>query len=260
MPSPPRLPRAGAACWLAASLCALLLPPLACAQLATTAAGDKAALLEAKGAAETSACSYFSDSGPCPLNVSWSAATQPCGAGWEDTFRGWDGVECDASGGRVVGLWLHQTGVGGELLPFFGRLGALLFLNLMGNPALRGDVAALATLTELRHLSVEDCPLVRGDASALAALLHLGGVFTLPCTTERDCEEGQHERTGSLVLSGSGVHGEMAALRELPELPSGWSDFTSCSGFRACGASGLTLVEVRATATPPPAPPLLCLC
>ena len=101
MPSPPRLPRAGSACWLAASLCALLLP-LACAQVATTAAGDKAALLEAKGAAETSACSYFSDSGPCPLNVSWTAATQPCGVGWEDTFRGWDGVECDASGGRVV--------------------------------------------------------------------------------------------------------------------------------------------------------------
>ena len=76
-------PVQGITCGVNGRFAALLLP-LACAQLATTAAGDKAALLEAKAAAETSACSYFSDSGPCPLNVSWSAATQPCGVGWED--------------------------------------------------------------------------------------------------------------------------------------------------------------------------------
>ena len=47
-----------------------------------------------------------------------------------------------------------------------------------------------------------------------------------------------------------------SARLELPELPSGWSDFTSCSGFRACGASGLTLVEVRDSPATPPPPPL----
>ena len=57
---------------------------------------------------------------------------------------------------------LHSTGVGGELLPFFGRLGALLRLELVSNPALRGDVADLAGATELRSLSLYDCPLVMG--------------------------------------------------------------------------------------------------
>ena len=93
-------------------------------------------------------------------------------------------MECDARGGRVVRVYLGSTGVGGELLPFFGRLGALLYLNLHDNPALRGDVADLAGATELRDLDLRDCPLVVGEAAALAALVHLGEEYTEPCTTQ----------------------------------------------------------------------------
>ncbi len=53
---------------------------------------------------------------------------------------------------------LHVSGVGGELLPFFGRLGALLYLDLGYNRALRGDVADLAGATELRYLDLRWCP------------------------------------------------------------------------------------------------------
>ena len=140
-------------------------------------------------------------------------------------------MRCDELGGRVVQVALGNNGVGGELLPFFGRLGALLALRLQSNPALRGDVADLAGATELRDLSLQNCPLVVGEAAALAALVHLGE----DCSV---CHFGD-PGTGGLHLAGSGVHGPVAALRALPGLGADWGSdyFTPGSAFGGQQAS-----------------------
>ena len=215
------------------------LPPVA-AQLAiqatTSGAEDAAALLEAKAAADTSACACTSSNrcqtDACPLD-SWTPDTEPCGEGFDDEFRGWVGVICDASGGRVVGVLLYDTGVGGELLPFFGRLGALLYLRLYVNPTLSGDVADLAGATELKELRLQGCPLVVGEVAALAALVHLGeeGLFPPSNTVS----------PANVFLAGTGVRGPVAALRALPGLSADWgpehgswyggADFSPCSAF-----------------------------
>eukprot|EP01045_Picozoa_sp_COSAG04_P012206 COSAG04_NODE_814_length_10091_cov_7.591873_7_plen_241_part_00 len=226
--------RTGGVLWLAVTPCFLgLPPPLAEAQATTSGAEDAGVLLEAKAAADTSAChgNTGGSSAPCPLD-SWTADTEPCGDGHDSLGSGWVGVMCDARGGRVVSVWLQETGVGGELLPFFGRLGALLVLFLYNNPALRGDVADLAGATELRGLWLQDCPLVVGEAAALAALVHLGERCSV-CNGY-----------GGLYLAGSGVHGPVAALRALPGLGDDWGYFTPCSAFDGCGAAGLAPVAV----------------
>jgi len=216
-------------------------------QMAATGAQDTRVLREAKAAADTSACTcneYLCGSGwrdqPCPLD-SWTADTEPCGDGYDDLNSGWVGVLCDARGGRVVRVNLWDTGVGGELLPFFGRLGALLALYLADNP-LRGDVADLAGATELRDLQLQRCPLVVGEAASLAALVHLGEEYTTPVicsgwSTRSFCR-------GGLYLAGSGIHGPVAALRALPGLGSRWGSFSKCSNFDGCGAAGLAPVAV----------------
>ena len=61
-------------------------------------AADKGVLLEAKAAADTSACRRLAgtplDAG-CPL-ASWTADTEPCGDGHDDRESGWVGVVRDA--------------------------------------------------------------------------------------------------------------------------------------------------------------------
>ena len=203
--------------------------PAAEAQVTASGAEDKAVLLELKAAADASECigiglSTLED--PCPFD-SWAAATEPCGDGWDDITIGWLGVVCNESGGRVVDLELWDTHIGGELLPFFGRLGALLALALYDNPTLRGDVADLAGATELRKLALHDCPLVDGDLAVLAALVHLGG--------EYQCTAGGC--TGFLSLQSTAVHGSVAPLRALPGLGADWAGFTPCwyaEESRAC--------------------------
>ena len=165
--------------WLAAWHCRL---PLLAAQMTTSGAEDAAALREARTAADTSACTrkYTSDGwvDGCALD-SWTADTEPCGDGYDSLCSGWYGVECDERGGQVVRVDLWATRVGGELLRFFGRLGALVHLRLGKNPALRGNVvadladAAVYGKLNVTLLDLEGCPLVVGEAAALAALLHL---------------------------------------------------------------------------------------
>ena len=117
---------------------------------------------------------------------------------------------------------LISAGLGGELLPFFGRLGALQGLDLSWNPQLRGDVADLAGATELRRLNLGRCPLVVGEVAALAALVHLG---------EDYWNVGQgRTRTGNLWLGGTAVHGPVAALRALPGLGADWGSFVCTNG------------------------------
>ena len=245
----------GALLWLLTWHCHL---PLLAAQMTASGAEDAAALREAKAAADTSACHGWdpgpqSYTGPCPLD-SWGAVgTAPCDAGgWDSSRRGWVGVQCDRHGGRVVKLIVAEWNIGGELLPFFGRLGALLVLDLHGNSKLRGDVADLAGATELRELHMMDCPLVVGEAAALAALVHLG----------EDCSlcGAYGSGPGELWLAGSGVYGSVLALRALPYLgpdwgPSDGSDwysdktFTPCSAYaNACAAAGKTPVAVSPNA------------
>ena len=235
--------------WLVTWHCRL---PLLAAQMTTSGAEDAGVLLEAKAVADTSECigiglSTVED--PCPFD-SWTATTEPCGDGWDDITIGWLGVVCNESGGRVVDLELWDTHIGGELLPFFGRLGALLVLYLSNNPALRGDVADLAGATELRYLDLQHCPLVVGEVAALAALVHLGEEYT----------DSVRTIPGTLSLAGSGVHGPVAALRALPSLAGDWEGFSKCSAFGGyldlypdldgCGAAGLAPVAV----SPNPAP------
>ena len=222
---------------------------LAAAQMVRPGLLDKNALLEVAAAADTSRChggTHYGRSNPCPLD-SWDAATEPCGEGWDDRSRGWVGVVCDDDG-RVAELWLNGVGVGGDLLPVIGRLGALLVLSVCCNPMLSGDVAELAGLTELRHLALgsgdEPSPLVRGDVRALAALVNLGGVL-------QDSDGNAY--TGRLSLAGTGVHGPVAALRAVAGLGGDWGPdcascsraadtFTPCSAFGGCGAAELALV------------------
>ena len=107
---------------------------------AGAAADDKAALLA------------FKASGADPdgrLN-SWDEGTSPCGEGWDSSGRGWWGVECDASGGRVTHL---SRGLGG---PDGVGGGARIAHAADGAVALRtgvtGSVGELASLTQLHRL------------------------------------------------------------------------------------------------------------
>ena len=160
---------------------------------------------------------------------SWEA--EPCGEGWDDHGRGWGGVRCTGLQGRVGAIRMADTGLRGELLPLFARLGALQALALGSNWALSGDVADLAAATTLRSLDLSGCPLVRGELETLAPLGRLG----LGCSL---CDGG----VGVLWLAGSGVFGPVAALRALPGLGDEWglthfSDFTPCSAFGGHQAS-----------------------
>jgi len=236
------------------------LMPLAAAQMAASGAEDTSALRGAKAAADTSACGIGESLGVegCPLD-SWrgrqDGPTGPCGEGYDDVFTGWVSVKCDGPDGRVVWVGLVGKHVGGNLLPFFGRLGALLVLQLASNPALSGKLTDLVGATELRYLDLHDCPLVVGDVAALAALVHLGEEYTLP-----DGYGGTSTSTGRLHLRSTGVHGPVAALRALPGLGSDWGPdcvtcskdysswasftFTPCSAFQGCGALFLAPIAV----------------
>ena len=230
------------------------------AQLSTSAAGDKAVLLAMRDAADMSACNddmwsaFITATGACPLE-SWDAATEPCarlapsgnsgslgnGEGWDDYFSGWLGVVCDAVGGRVTYLGLRSTGVGGELLPFVGRLPKIKSFWSSNNPALGGDVASLCANgpLELRKLDLRETA-ARGEIASLAACTHLGedGYELFP-------GDPGVPRTGDLYLVGSRVHGPVAAVRALPHLHdwSPLSGFTACSAFGGCAAAGLPMVD-----------------
>ena len=139
--------------------------PVGAQQTTQSTAQDKDVLVEATAAADTSACHPIgvSSSGPCPVD-SWLPSAPLCGAGWNDLDTGFVGVICGGhhvTNGRVLYVNLRLTGVGGELLVFFGRLGALQVLILRHNPYMSGDVADLAGATELRYLDLQNCPLVR---------------------------------------------------------------------------------------------------
>eukprot|EP01045_Picozoa_sp_COSAG04_P005591 COSAG04_NODE_262_length_18654_cov_17.483751_4_plen_456_part_00 len=242
---------------LAAALLLFGLSVAAQQQVSQSGAEDKAVLLALKAAADTSDCAgmrrwnsqaayspvpdfpgFWSERDShgqlfaCPLD-SWSPVTDPCGDGWDDwswgglTDLGWFRVLCDRRNGRVVYLTLdtpaEQINLKGELLPYFGRLGALQFLGASGNPGLSGDVADLAGATELRFLGLAACPLVRGNVAALAVLVHLGEEYTYPCGGDTVVvQPGHWSMNGTVSFPGrvslvqTAVRGPVAALRALP--------------------------------------------
>ena len=101
-------------------------------------------------------------------------------------------------------LRLAGTGLRGELLPLFARLGALQALALGSNWALSGDVADLAAATTLRSLDLSGCPLVRGELETLAPLGRLG----LGCSL---CDGGVGVRVSSVGVPRSASSARHAA-------------------------------------------------
>lgn len=214
----------------------------------TTMSGaeDATTLVNAHEAADKTRCNFWiSYPGSvahdgCALD-SWTAETDPCSG------QGWIGVECGprptaSDGNRVVEVRLPgntahteadtgidaETSLGGELFPYFGRLGALEILYVPDNWALIGNVADLTGLTELRYLHLSGCPWVVGDIATLAALTNLGGAEG----------HGNYNDNG-LYLTGTAVHGSVAPLRALPGLGPDWGnfwvDFQPCSSFGSDG-------------------------
>ena len=118
----------------------------------TSAAEDKDVLISIRAAADTDACvgPFWDRCAACPVE-SWNPDTDPCGEGFDDERRGWIGVmcgcplenspfyttntlTCPVEERRVVSVDLSGIFIGGELLSAFGLLGALVRLDLSGNP------------------------------------------------------------------------------------------------------------------------------
>ena len=99
------------------------------------------------------------------------------------------------------------------------------YLDLSYNIWLRGDVAVLASATQLRYLNLISCPQVTGEVEALATLIHLGepqqGFIQPPSGLS----------IGSRGKARTGVHGPVAALRALPGLGADWEAFSKCSEY-----------------------------
>ena len=191
--------------------------------------GDKLALLAFKDdignqGARSRADSYNRGE---PAFVGWGVGL-PCATGWNSEYVGWEGVICDAPGGKVVYLWRDDEGLGGTI----AHLGALKYvqsIDLHLNPALHGNIVSFGTLPELRLLWLTDTA-VTGPVLSLARLTHLGEFYTV------SLPEWAGSR-GVLLLARTNVHGSVAPLRALPGLRV-WGrrndDFTACDTYD-CG-------------------------
>ena len=202
-------------------------------QMSWDGAGDKALLLAVQVAAT-----------PAGSRVAtWTLKSEPCAAGWDSYNAGWLGVQCDGQGPshRIVLVNLAMSGVGGNaLLPLLGRLSELRILNLRNNEELKGNIADLSNLAELRGLTLRNTA-IGGAVEVLAACSHLGeqGWALFP---------GDRLRGGGVALGRTLVHGDVGPLRSLPGLGTAWGghwqDFTPCSGFEPiCVAAGLRAVS-----------------
>lgn len=199
-------------------------------------AEDKQVLLAFRAVAGTSAGSRA---------ATWTAETEPCGAGWDSYATGWLGIQCDGEGPshRVVLVNLAMSNVAGKgLLPFLGRLSELRILNLRNNEDLKGDVADLSNLAQLRGLTIRNTA-IGGELAALASCSHLGeqGWALFP---------GDRPRGGGVALGRTLVHGNVAPLRALLGDTWGdhWQDFTPCTAFEPlCIIAGLHVVSAAAS-------------
>eukprot|EP01044_Picomonas_judraskeda_P033986 COSAG03_NODE_13875_length_485_cov_0.997409_2_plen_122_part_01 len=105
------------------------------------------ALAAGAAADDTAALRAFKASGDDPDGVlrTWTEGTAPCGEGWDSSGSGWEGVRCDARGGRVT------------------------YLYRCCSSGLTGSVAGLAPLTQLTNLCLSSTG-VTGSVAELAPL------------------------------------------------------------------------------------------
>jgi hypothetical protein len=103
---------------------------------------------------------------------SWDpAAGSPCGVGWNDYSSGWDGVRCDAEGGRVTRVYLYyKRGVSGTLASLAACTG-LTYIDLRST-AVTGTLGILAGCTGLTYIDLGGTA-VTGSVESLAAITGL---------------------------------------------------------------------------------------
>ena len=203
-----------------------------------TFADDRPRVSVASAAAERAALLGFRRGGdPDGILASWDTNLAkligPCAAeSWNARDEGWRGVMCDGTYGRVTYLGLPHGRLRGDVAEL-AALTALLHLSLGGNKLVHGDIAQLTTLVQLRSLNLAHTS-VHGNVALLSQLPHLGEGWQGP--------DGNGGR-GGLWLADTLVSGEVAAVRSL----SGFHDwgrssikhFSSCVDFgaaRRCAA------------------------
>ena len=140
---------------------------------------------------------------------SWDpAAGSPCGVGWNEWNSGWEGVECDAEGGRVT------------------------MVSLPVKAGVSGTLESLAAITGLTHISLYSTA-VTGSVESLAAItvltyIQLGGTQSSPSAV-----------TGSVD--------SLAGCTGLTTIALQWSAVTgSVDSLAAC--TGLTYIALYVTA------------
>jgi hypothetical protein len=203
----------------------------------------------AAAAAERTALLRFRRGGdPDGTVASWDSANLddgPCGAeSWNARDKGWRGVMCDGVYGRVTYLGLAHGRLGGDIAELAG-LSALQHLSLGANKLVHGDIALFATLVQLRSLNLAHTS-VHGDVTVLSQLQFLGEGWQGP--------DGNGGR-GGLWLADTLVSGQVSDVRSLPGFHDwGWSStkhFSSCMDFgaaRRCAAHpGLSGVSDAST-------------
>ena len=196
-------------------------------------AGDRPRVSVARAAAERAALLGFRRGGdPDGIIASWDTAPSaklsgPCAAeSWNDRDKGWRGVMCDGAYGRVTYLGLPHGRLRGDVAEL-AALTALQHLSLGSNKLVHGDIARITTLAQLRSLNLAHTS-VHGDVAVLSQLPYLGEGWQGP--------DGNGGR-GGLWLADTRVSGEVAAVRSL----SGFHDwgrssikhFSSCMDFGA---------------------------
>jgi len=202
---------------------------------AAAAAADQAALLRFEAGGDD----------PAGTLQGWGRAPgssgEPCTtASWNVRDSGWHGVMCDGAQGRVTHLSLPHGRLRGDIAEL-ALLTALRHLSLGSNREVHGDIAQLAGLVQLRSLNLAHTS-VHGNVASLSRLPYLGEGWRGP--------DGNGGR-GGLWLADTLVSGPVASLRSL----SGFHDwgrsstkhFTSCTDFdtaQHCRAHrGLSPVE-----------------
>ena len=153
------------------------------------------------------------------ITATWTAGTSPCGDGWDGGMDGWIGVGCCANGAFVCsGMFEASTNA--------GRVKSIVMAN---RREFRGDLAALAALTELEYLNLLNTN-VHGD---IAGLL----VLTLLTTLNL----GNTRAYGDAVAIRATVPG-LSAWGTAASIWGGQYDYDACSAYATCpaGAGSIT--------------------
>jgi len=174
---------------------------------------DKAALLQFKGTFNESR-TYSPHRRRSAINKawmdSWTEATDPCAPGcwwhFETKTDCWEYVVCDAEYGRVTALMFYNSDNGDKTkyhldgydftLGSLSTLTSLRKLDFYSVKTVTGNIASLATLTELRGLCFDDdTPGVFGNVDSLAPLTHLGERWSITSTSSTSTAPAANSNT-----------------------------------------------------------------